>query len=138
MLFKQSQASENTIYVTGGKPVISDVTIGYNNDEPNYYNPFSEKCLDNANSVILHYNLSEESDVTVDVYSLNTGNLKKANIVRTISEKNVEKGNHIIIWNGRNEQGTYVEEGEYRLAIKASDYHGNTSMIRYAVVKLTY
>ena len=121
----------NAIYMTGGRPQISDVTA-----EENYFSPFSEKCDEQGNGegITITYTVSEDvAYVQLRVYSVATSNL-----VRTLRVNNVEAGEHTAFWNGKNNSGEYVDIGDYRVGILAVDAEGNESMLRYTLVRFDY
>jgi flagellar hook assembly protein FlgD len=120
----------NAIYVTGQRPVISNIS-----SEPNYFDPLSNTCLDNGDSVNVTYTLSED----VDIVELRVISVSTKNTVRVIKEFNVSAGENHIFWNGRNNDGDFVEEGDYQLALSATDGEGNTSLLTYVnLVRLSY
>jgi PKD repeat protein len=120
----------NAIYVTGQRPVISNIS-----SDPNYFDPLSNTCLEKADSVNVTYTLSEDADVVeLRVISLST-----KNTVRVIKEFNVNAGENHIFWDGRNSNGDFVEDGDYQLALSATDGEGNQSLLTYVnLVRLSY
>jgi flagellar hook assembly protein FlgD len=103
--------------------------------EPNYFNPLSNTCLENGDSVKTTYTVSEP----VDVIELRIINLANMNTVRVIKDYNVLTGENYIYWNGQNSSGDYVEAGDYQLALKATDSEGNESMLTTAnLVRVAY
>lgn len=122
---------DNAMFMTGGKPVITEVSA-----DPNYFSPFSEKCdsIGNGEGVALTYTLSEAADnVQLRVYSLETGNL-----LRTAVQNNISAGENIFFWDGKNNNGEYVDIGDYQLGLIATDRHGNASMLKYALTRIDY
>jgi N-acetylneuraminic acid mutarotase/prenyltransferase beta subunit len=68
------------------------------------------------------YNLSEAAKVSARVY-------KGTNLVRTIENQVQEsKGFHGFSWDGKDESGSYVEDGTYHIAIGATDLAGNPAV----------
>jgi len=43
-----------------------------------------------------------------------------------------------MLWDGRDDKGIFVDKGDYRLAIKATDAAGNQSLVRYVLVRVFY
>ena len=122
---------DNAMYVTGGRPVISNVAA-----TPNYFCPFSEKCDAEGNDegIILSYHLSENAvSVELRVYSIETGYL-----VRTEVINNVSAGDNAFFWDGKNNNGEYVDMGDYRIGLIATDNEGNKSMLSYTLVRINY
>jgi PKD repeat protein len=122
---------DNAMFVTGGKPVIGSI-----NGDPNYFSPFSEKCDSNGRDegIVLTYNVSENvSSVELQVYSLKTGSL-----VRTSVQHNIIAGTNTLFWDGKNNNGEYVDIGDYQVGVIATDGSGNSSMLRYTLVRIDY
>jgi len=59
-------------------------------------------------------------------------------VVKTISQSNMPAGQNSIIWNGKNENGEYVNNTAYHIGVKAIDDQGNHSLTRYAHIILFY
>ncbi len=85
----------------------------------NYPNPFGEE----TNIV---FTLRESADVEIRIY--NTLGQK----VRTLVKKGLPKGEHGIVWDGRNENGEEVGSGIYLLKI---DIDGRSQIVKVAKVK---
>jgi len=122
---------DNAIFMTGGKPEVSQLFA-----EPNYYSPFSEKCDSQGNSegVLLTYDVSENvSSVELRVYSLETSNL-----IRSAFQLNVQAGENTFFWDGKNNNGEYPDIGDYQVGLIARDAEGNESMLNYTLVRIDY
>ena len=122
---------DNAIYMTGGKPAVSAVAA-----TENYFSPFSESCTGEGHDagVIVTYSLSEPAaTVELRVYSTESSNL-----LRTLQVTNIEAGPQSIFWDGKNDNGEYVDIGDYRVGVLATDADGNQSMIRYVLVRVDY
>jgi len=111
---------DNAIYVTGGRPVISDMS-----SEPNYFNPLSNTCLDHGNSVDVTYTVSEN----VNVVELRVIDVLTGQDVQVVQASNVTTGENHIFWDGRTDKGKYVQAGDYQLALISTDTEGNTSLL---------
>jgi PKD repeat protein len=121
----------NAMYMTGGTPDISSVSA-----EDNYFSPFSEKCDSQGQDegVTLTFTLSEDTQyVELRVYSVTTSAL-----LRTLRVHGLGAGEHSIYWDGKNNNGEYVDIGDYRLGVIAKDADGNESMLRYTLVRIDY
>jgi len=121
----------NAMFMTGGRPEISNVAA-----DPNYFSPFSEKCDANGmdEGVLLSYSLSEPVEyVELRVYSLKTGDL-----LRSLKEYNVSAGEQTLFWDGKNNNGEYVDIGDYQVGLLARDGDGNESMLHYTLVRVEY
>ena len=122
---------DNAIFMTGGKPKVSQLAA-----EPNYYSPFSEKCdsQGNGEGVLLTYDVSENvGSVELRVYSLETGNL-----IRSAFQLNVPAGENTFFWDGKNNNGEYPDIGDYQVGLIARDAEGNESMLNYTLVRIDY
>ena len=122
---------DNAIFMTGGKPDITNLVA-----DPNYYDPFSEKCDANGNGegITLTYNLSENvARVELRVYSLETNNL-----VRTIIQGAQSAGENVFFWDGKDNTGKYTSMGDYQIGIIATDRDGNSSMFKYTLARILY
>ena len=123
--------ADNAIFMTGGKPEVSQLVA-----EPNYYSPFSEKCdsQGNGEGVLLTYEVSENvSSVELRVYSLETSNL-----IRSAFQLNVPAGENTFFWDGKNNNGEYPDIGDYQVGLIARDAEGNESMLNYTLVRIDY
>lgn len=122
---------DNAVFVTGGSPEITDVSA-----DPNYFSPFSEKCDENGRGegIVVDYSVTEDvASVEFRVYSIETGSL-----LRTIVVNNVPVGENAIFWDGKNNNGEYVDIGDYQVGLIATDAEGNQSMFRYSLVRIDY
>ena len=129
--FWRYDLSDNAILMTGGKPQISNVSA-----EENYFSPFSEEYNESGNcaGVTVSYTLSEDAQyVEFRVYSVETSAL-----VRTLRENSVNAGPHTIFWDGKNNDDEYVDFGDYRVGVIATDAEGNESMLRYSLVRIDF
>ena len=116
--------------MTGGSPEIDTISA-----TPNYYSPFSEKCDQNGNGegVIVDYNVSEDAaEVVLRVYNIETQSL-----LRSVTQNNIPAGNNTFFWDGKNNNGEYVDIGDYRVGLIARDAEGNVSAGRSASVSIT-
>ena len=123
--------SDNAMYMTGGSPQITDIAA-----DPNYFSPFSEKCDENGmdEGIILTYNVSENvAQVEFRAYSLETGALLRTDVLN-----NIPSGENTYFWGGKNNDGEYVDIGDYQIGIIATDGDGNESMLRYTLIRVDY
>ncbi len=122
---------DNAMYMTGGRPQIIDIAA-----EPNYFSPFSEKCDENGmgEGIILTYSVSEAvAQAEFRVYSLETGGL-----LRTDVQNSIPSGENTYFWDGKNNNGEYVDIGDYQVGLIARDGEGNESMLRYTLIRIDY
>ncbi len=83
----------------------------------NYPNPFS-------NHTIISYSLAEDSYVLLEIFNI------RGQRIKTLINKNISKGNHEVIWSGKNNNGNNVKPGIYFYNIKA----GNTSVTKRLII----
>ncbi|MCF8111253.1 MAG: PKD domain-containing protein [Desulfobacteraceae bacterium] len=122
---------ENAMYAAGSRPVITDISA-----DPNYFSPFSEKCCESCNGagISLNYTVSEDiSRVRVKVFDV-----KNSREVYSATENNIAAGENTFFWNVQNENGEYMDIGDYQVGIMAEDSGGSQSMWRYALVRIDY
>ncbi|PIR55164.1 hypothetical protein COU74_02045 [Candidatus Peregrinibacteria bacterium CG10_big_fil_rev_8_21_14_0_10_36_19] len=68
----------------------------------------------------INFNTSQKSDVTVEIYNQN--NKRQVTLK---SAYTYQSGDHTVYWDGKNQYGNIVEEGEYTYEISASNSNGN-------------
>lgn len=120
---------DNAIYMTGGRPIVLNVS-----SDPNYFNPLSKTCLENADSVQTTYTLSED----VNTVELRVIDLSTSNTVRVVRQFNVAAGENHIYWDGRYNDGKYADSGDYQLGLIATDVEGNESLLSYSTLIRVY
>ncbi len=78
---------------------------------PSIISPNGDQTQDATN---FSYTLNEDADVTVAVFDANN------NYVQTITNNEFQtRGQHIAIWNGLNDLGQVIDDGQYRLQVTA-------------------
>ena len=82
----------------------------------NYPNPFNPETT-------INYQLPENGNVRLAVYNL------KGQKVKTLVDKTLESGNHIVIWNGTDENNKSVSSGIYFYKIKTDNHEETRKMI---------
>jgi hypothetical protein len=97
------------------KKLISSVKISKTMTFPNYPNPSNPETW-------IPYQLSEDSDVVIRIYSLN------GNLVKTIDLGHKKSGVYLTRdtsahWDGKNESGDSVSSGIYFYSFKAGNYY---------------
>jgi uncharacterized protein (TIGR03437 family) len=119
---------QNAIFVEEA-PQFSSVSA-----TPNYLEPFTGSSSSGpGQSTTVSCTLSKQASVALQVFLVDTGAL-----LRTITQPNVSAGAFAIAWDGRADNGMFVAQGNYRLALKAVDAQGNQSIIRYVLVRVFY
>ena len=75
----------------------------------NYPNPFNSETS-------IQYDLAEQSDVKITIFDL------KGRVVKTLNEGIKDAGQHIVVWDGKNEDSEKVSSGIYFYQIKSKQY----------------
>ncbi|MCB0153975.1 MAG: hypothetical protein KDF65_04195 [Anaerolineae bacterium] len=96
---------------------------------PTIISPNGDQTQDATN---FSYTLNEDADVTVAVYDAN-GNL----VQRLVSNQFQTRGQHIVIWNGQDELGQIVADGQYRLEVTAQGTMRSASQSANVLVDTT-
>ncbi len=82
----------------------------------NYPNPFNPETS-------ISYNLREAGQVTLDIYNL------KGQKVRTLVNEHQDKGQHNVVWNGKDENNSSVASGVYFYRMSNGSYSSTKKMI---------
>lgn len=119
---------DNSVIVIGARPEISNISA-----EPNYFDPsyHSDEPVGYRPTTVT-YTLSKNADAVLKVYDLNNV------LIRTVTQTNVPAGINTITWDGRNDSGNLVANGQYKLGIKATDTEGNESVTMFSHVVVFY
>lgn len=75
----------------------------------NHPNPFNLETQ-------ISFDLPVNSKVSLKIYNI------KGQLVRTLLDKEVEAGQHKVVWDGKNQKGEIVASGIYFYRLKAGDY----------------
>ncbi len=82
----------------------------------NYPNPFNPETT-------ISFDLPQRGKVELVVYNL------KGQKVKSLINKEIDKGTHKIIWNGRNSQGKEVASGVYYYRLSCGNYTKTNKMV---------
>ena len=103
--------------------------------DPNYFNPLSNTCLEHGDSIEVSYTLSEDADRV----ELRVINLDTKDTLRIVRNYNVDSGENHIFWDGRNNEGKFVEAQDYQLVLSATDAERNEALLTSVnLVRLAY
>jgi hypothetical protein len=83
--------------------------------ESNYPNPFNPQTT-------IRYSLGTASRVSLRIFDL------QGRLVRTLVDETQERGEHQVIWHGRNDRDQPVASGTYLYRIRAGDFVENRRM----------
>lgn len=119
----------NAILVVAA-PVISNLTV-----DPNYFDPATPTFLDRRErAAVVSFHVNKPADIELTITSLETGRT-----LRVIRRRDMPTGSsHTIEWDGRTDDGVYVDKGDYRLALRATDEYGNRSLVRGTLIRVFY
>ncbi|MCX5713275.1 MAG: hypothetical protein NT033_00340, partial [Candidatus Omnitrophica bacterium] len=107
---------ENSIVVTGGRPVISNLSLNLVRFSP-YDNPYSLNISQNT----ISFNLSKNANVTINIYG-SGGTLFRALLVNQLCVQ----GANSFIWDGKDSAGNLAIDDNYRVMMQA-EKDGNYS-----------
>jgi hypothetical protein len=107
-----SSDSSNVIYVnpniTGNDPIDNTpVNFGLKQNYPNPFNPTTN----------IAFSLSKDSNVNLNIYNV------KGQLVKTLKNEKMLKGNHSVQWNGVNNNNKAVGSGIYFIRLQAGNQH---------------
>ena len=93
-----------------------DVAVDDNNNlvksyqlQQNYPNPFNPKTH-------IRFQIPSAQKVNISVYNI------LGQKIRTLASKNFTAGSHILIWNGKNDNGVTVPSGAYFVRMEANNF----------------
>ncbi len=110
-------------------PQLSNVTV-----TPNYFDPYTGdfQSIPKPPSKV-QFTLNKTGNVTLQVIPVGS-----TSPIRTITQVNVSAGVNQIDWDGKADNGLYVKDGDYRLALRAGDAAGSQSLVRYLLTRVYY
>ena len=122
-----SGISLTDIYVSGPKGKIADVSSRSVSAEvklvpgvfalhQNYPNPFNPKTE-------IRFDLPEEAVVDISIYNL------MGQKVKTLANREVSPGYHVMQWNGKNDRGEMVSTGMYFYTLNTKKFHAMRKML---------
>jgi len=83
--------------------------------EPNYPNPF-------ASTTTLNFSVAQRSDVRIDIYDV------KGTLVRTLVNEPLDPGSYPVTWDGTDESGAAMPQGNYVAHMSAGSYNATVKM----------
>lgn len=101
---------DNAFVITGGRPVISQVTVTPIKYDP-LLNPYS---LTAPGTTTISFNLSKEAYVNIGIYNANNS------LVHSLLNNTLKfSGANSVVWDGKNSRGEVLPNGYYRIEIQA-------------------
>ncbi|MCD6101791.1 MAG: T9SS type A sorting domain-containing protein [Candidatus Cloacimonetes bacterium] len=107
--YDMSQNITSADTVGGGAGISDNANVIFEDLFSNYPNPFQQITS-------IKFDIKSSGKVRIDVYNI------KGQLVKTLINRKVEVGQHIIIWDGTNEQGISLSSGIYLCKMKTKDY----------------
>ena len=122
-----SGVSVSDVIVSGPKGKIADVSTGIISANvklvpgvfalhQNYPNPFNPKTE-------IRFDIPEASVVEISIYNL------MGQKVRTLANKDIAPGYHVMQWDGTNDRGSMVSTGMYFYTLHTNKYHAMRKML---------
>lgn len=118
----------NALFVKNS-PQLSELTI-----TPSILVPSNHPDANgNAKQSIINFKLNKTADVELIVYDAVTGDAFARRLVA-----NLPSGANTVRWDARDDNGTFVAPGKYRLGLTAIDSAGHRSMRLYGLQRIYY
>jgi hypothetical protein len=95
----------------GNEGIPTEFTLGQN-----YPNPFNP-------TTTIRFDLPKEAPVTLEVY-----NVLGVRIRSLLQGESFSAGHHLMVWDGRDDNGNGAPSGVYLYRINANDFHGSKKM----------
>jgi flagellar hook assembly protein FlgD len=114
-------SAPRTIVIDVDPPLINGV----------YAEPKVFSTKSSINSTNIHYALSEDSKVSIAVFSSDNRPVKTL-----LADQPIMVGTHTIPWNGANNDGSFMPDGFYTYKISGTDAQGFKSSVIEAVVEI--
>lgn len=119
--------ADNAIYVKSGAH-ITDVSV-----KPVIFNPTSHKEDGLKSTANISFNLTSDASVELTVVDAQTGVLMAYK-----KYDNLLEGANTIEWDGRNSADEFIAPGKYRIALRAVDATGYSSLLQYSLLRIYY
>ena len=121
------------IYSSGVSEIVTlDGTVGNSNNNvdgyktellANYPNPFKISGSSRGIGTTISYTLRKSSYVSIDIYNI------LGQKVKTLVNKNVTAGKHLINWNGKDNSNNNVSSGIYFYKMTTNNYQKTSKML---------
>ena len=119
--------ADNAIYVKSGAH-ITNVSV-----EPVIFDPTAHKEEGLRSTANISFNLTNDASVELTVVDAQTGALMAYK-----KYSNLLKGANTVKWNGRNGADEFIAPGKYRIALRAVDATGYSSLLQYTLLRIYY
>lgn len=117
-MYNDFESSINGSFITIEPTSVTETVISPFNTElsGNYPNPFNPET-------VIKFSVSESQRVSIEIFNV------KGQKVKTLLNENMEKGQHRIVWNGRDDNGRQAGSGMYFYRMRAGKYTNTKKMI---------
>jgi hypothetical protein len=115
----EPQTNNNVVIIEGQNTICNfilnpvsnadEVVIAQTVLKGNFPNPFNPQT-------IISYDIKDKAAVRIDIFNL------KGQLIRTLVNGMIDKGNQQVIWNGTDANGNPVASGVYQYRMQAGDY----------------
>jgi hypothetical protein len=119
--------ADNVIYVKSGAHV-SAITA-----TPPIFTPNTHEAKGKQATLKIHFHLNKASTIELEVFDATEG---VPAATRTYT--NIASGDQIIEFDGKNNNGIYLNPGKYSVGIRAIDENGYRSMMEYTITRIDY
>jgi hypothetical protein len=82
----------------------------------NYPNPFNPSGSERGNSTTISFTIPSDGNVNIAVYNI------KGQKIKSLINQEYSKGNHRIIWNGKDDNNKIISSGVYFYRLKSGKY----------------
>ncbi|MBU1087976.1 MAG: gliding motility-associated C-terminal domain-containing protein, partial [Candidatus Omnitrophica bacterium] len=123
------RVNTNSIIIVGGKPKLTNMSVSPVNFHP-YDNPYED--TGNGSGVEINFNLSRDANINIFIY-----NYSGARVNTLVSDAPCLLGNNTVVWDGKDDAGNMLKQGDYRIIIQA-DYNNNYSDVQTLNVRLLF
>lgn len=119
--------ADNVIYVKSGAHV-SAITA-----TPPIFTPDSHEAEGKPATLKIHFTLNKASTIELEFFDA-----KEGVAVATRTYANVQAGEQIVEFDGKDNNGVYLHPGKYSVGLRAVDENGYRAMMEYTVTRIHY
>lgn len=106
-------SNDGYVIVDNDDPGVSPIVTELRGNHPNPFNP----------ETTIHFSVKEAVPVNIGIYNL------KGQLVKTLVNAEKASGNHSVVWDGRDDNGSLVSSGVYFYKMNAGKYSSTRKMI---------
>lgn len=116
-----------TFTIDTANPIISDTKI-----TPDPFSPKDKNGVKDQSSI--EYVISEKGKVTISIFD---NSFEPVLVKSLLVEKDVESGNNLEVWDGKDDDGNFVPDGTYLVEISGQDLAGNKAVVENIPLNIT-